>query len=264
MHEENDFWSESNSAKAKVINALKNDNMSNATRWELLTSSTTGLGLLGTLADGRSCVQSFKLHIDVVDWHSLSVDELVEKGGLFLAATTAFTWDHGVSKRQRALLLKHFPSLAVRFPWAGCVQVSDLGLNAAHAPFLAAIANGNPDVVELSAASNELGDETVSVLRDELPGNNTLLKVSLCDCGLTDDGAAAFAALLRGNRALEYCWLMDNRGIGDAGALSLAAALTDGDDANGVLRSLYMRGTGVTKSCQQKCIAATDGRMEFD
>lgn len=269
VHEENDFWNESDTAKARVQEALKRGEISNAMRWQLLTSSAAGLGLIGELEDGRECVKSFQMHVDVINWATMPERQLVKEGGLYLAATTNFTWENNISKKKRALLFKHFPSLALKFPWFGCMQVSRLGLGQSHGQYLVDVINANDEVVELNAACNELGDDTVAVLRDGLGDNKTLKKLSLCDCQLTDAGAVAFAELLRSNTTLEYCWLMDNKGIGDVGALSLAASLTkpkgdgDGDDANSTLRSLYMRNTGVSVDCQKKCIKATNGRMEF-
>ena len=103
--------------------------------------------------------------------------------------------------------------------------------------------------------------------------NTTLKRLSLCDCGLTDAGASAFGDLLRRCPALDYCWLMDNSCIGDAGAGSQAAALTqqgpDGEAPNTTLRSLYLQRTGgshavreahqnstifLSENAQEKCL----------
>ena len=52
IHEENDFWNESQLANTTVLHALKSD-ISNDTRWNFLTSISKGLGILGVLPDNR-------------------------------------------------------------------------------------------------------------------------------------------------------------------------------------------------------------------
>ena len=59
---------------------------------------------------------------------------------------------------------------------------------------------------------------------------------------------------------MEYVWLMDNPEIKDTGALAMAKALAETNDT---LRSLYLRGTGVSEACRKTCSEQTNGRMEF-
>ena len=111
VHENNDFWQRSDSSKAKVQRALSgcvDGEITNASKWELLISPNRGLGLLGNLPDddngsngsGRKCVTSFMMKVGIVDWSTMEDTELVEQGGLYLAATTNFEWEHVMNRKQ--------------------------------------------------------------------------------------------------------------------------------------------------------------------
>ena len=93
--------------------------------------------------------------------------------------------------------------------------------------------------------------------------SQTLEYLSLCKCNITDAGARELAKLLRSNSKLHYLWLLFNKGIGDAGARSLAAALSEGSDANTTFHRMYMGGNSISPECQAECIAKTNGRMVF-
>ena len=263
VHEHNRFWNESDSSKPLVLEALTKDaSLSNADKWSLLTSSTAGLGLLGRLEDGQTCVLGFRAQVYVMDWTSIGDEELSRVGGLYLAATTDFTWQMVIRKRQRALLFRHFPSIARDKPWSGVVKFRGGGLTDEHAEALGFILNHNKDLYDLDATENAFGDRGTIQIFDALRDNVTLTRLGLCACGLTDESAEAFARLLQRNSSLQYVWLSSNRGISEKGLSAIAAELAV-SGSNTTLRSLYIADIGVSEDFKRHCIEITNGRIEF-
>jgi len=278
VHEENDFWNESQLAKTTVLYALKSD-ISNAMRWNFLTSISKGLGILGVLPDGRDgrrkmenpdaeCVNKIEIEMGVLNWNEVNEAEIIASGGLFLSATTEFTWESIISKQQKGLLLKHVPEIAMKFPWKGCLKMSLLNLNSSHARVIAEIINLNEEAIEIDLRGNkEIGHEGVRILSDKLKNNKHLRKLSFHDCNIDDVSAKYVADLFMENTTLNYVWLLDNVNLTDDGALAIMQSLvgnnTDGISYNSTLNSVYMNGTGVSEECKQRCSKTTNGRMSF-
>ncbi|MGK3738841.1 MAG: hypothetical protein ACI8RD_013206 [Bacillariaceae sp.] len=264
VNEDIDLWHYSDSSKNRVLNQLSEGELSNGMRWELLTSSEKGLGLLGfTKQHNRKCVSSFKLHLGIIDWVTLSDDQLLDVGSLYLAGTTSLTWEHCIGFKKRALLFKHYPEQTVNFPWFG-LNLDGFDLTAQHVPFMTQIANKHTEVITLACGKSKIGDSSaVRVLCDGLVENKTLKNLSLTDCDLTDSCAMTIGSFLRGNTSLETIWLSRNKNIGDTGALSLLAAISEGDDANKTLHYIIMGWNSVSPECQDKCARVAHGRMLF-
>eukprot|EP01083_Nonionella_stella_P021399 59357_1 len=280
IHEENDFWNESQLAKSTVLDTLKSGDISNAMRWSLITSISKGLGLLGVLPNNRDerrkvenpnaqCVNKVEIELNVLNWNKVGEAEIIASGGLFLSATTEFTWESIISKQQKGLLFKYVPEIAMKFAWKGCLKMSLLGLNNSHAPALARIINSNDEVIEIDLRGNtNIGHEGVKILSDKLKNNKRLKKLSFHQCDIDNVSAKYIAELFRENTALKYIWLLDNENITDEGALSIMQSLVDrnndvGGSYNSTLNHVYMNGTGVSEECKQKCIEMTGGRMCF-
>lgn len=104
---------------------------------------------------------------------------------------------------------------------------------------------------------------SIEVLRDGLTKNETLMNLSLSNCNVTDTGARELGKLLRSNSKLHHLWLLFNKGIGDAGARGLAAALSEGSDPNTTLDRIWMGGNSISYACQAECFEKTNGRMHF-
>uniref|UniRef100_A0A7S4QBD5 Uncharacterized protein n=1 Tax=Ditylum brightwellii TaxID=49249 RepID=A0A7S4QBD5_9STRA len=263
MDDEKEFWLESNSSRAMVTLALKED-IPNEMRWDLLTSSSKGLGLLGKMEDGRTCVSSFELDIFVFGPNSSQGNEdIIEKGGIILTEITNTAWRHSLGPKQRGLFLKHYPGLAALKPWEGNMNISGAELWSWHEHFITYIVNNNP-VTSLNASYNHFSDDAIILMCEKLKGNKKLQSLRLCGCLMTNGGAIAFSKLLRCNSVLRDCWLTHIVGISDSGAFALASALTEGDDANHTLLTLHMAGTSVSDECKKKCIDLTNGRMIFE
>jgi len=264
VNEDDEFWAESNSSKRAVREKLKTDNKNNLI-WMLLTSSSSGLGLLGRLQDGRECVNSFSLQIGILDWFTISDEEIIQNGALFMEGTSDGIWAHCVSKQQRALLFKHYPEVTINRPWFGCVNVAGMGLRHSHVDFIAHILNNNTDALSLDASENNFGDDAVMTLFEKLEHNKTLKKINLANCYITNQCAIAIADSLRRNTSLRHCWLSNNFEIRDSGALALALALAkDGDDdVNNTLLAVHMMGTNVSEECQKRCTYLSNGRIIF-
>jgi len=62
---------------------------------------------------------------------------------------------------------------------------------------------------------------------------------------------------------------LDNKNLGDEGAKNIMKAFVDEKGKNGMpgynntLHHVYMNGCGVSKACQEICIAKTRGKMNF-
>lgn len=261
-----EFWHDSsNSSSEKVHEDLRKGEVSNSTRWQLLISKSNGLGLLDTMDDGREIVSVLQLRLDVVKWDTMQEPDLVKQGGLYLAATTDHVWEHHISKHQRAQLFKHFPGIAIKFPWIGSVKLDkNHSIGAQHAPFLVEMIKIYPEVTAVSCRlERHDSDACVKVLSKGLMDNKTLKTLSLCASGVTDTGAMEIAKLLRCHSAMDFFWLIGNRGIGNSGALNLAAALCECEDANATLHRIYMGVNTISADCQEKCVQKTNGRMVF-
>jgi len=149
-------------------------------------------------------------------------------------------------------------------------------IRAAGARRLAAALAPNETLVVLDLTGNGIGDEGATALADALSCNSTLRTLALGYNGITaagareianacggstgkvtkgrlqqldlsgnnlcDDAATALAAVLASNYALTDLRLQGAAGVGDAGASSLATALT----RNTVLSSLWLGRTSVT------------------
>ena len=264
VSEDIDLWHYSDSSKNRVLHQLSKGDLSNDVRWGLLTQSDKGLGLLGfTKKHNRKCVSSFKLHLGVVDWVTLSSDQILDVGSLYLAGTTTLTWEHCIGFEKRALLFKHYPEQTVHFPWF-TLNLDGVGLSAQHVPFMTQIANKHTEVITLACGKSKIGDSSaVRVLCDGLVENKTLKNISLTECDLTDSCAMIVGSFLRGNTSLETVWLSGNKNIGDTGALALLAALSEGDDVNKTLHYIIMGWNSVSPECQEKCARLAHGRMVF-
>jgi len=274
IHEENDFWNESQLSKSTVLETLKFGEISNDMRWSLLLSIPKGLGLLGVLPNNRDerrkvanpnaqCVSSVEIEFDILNWDKIGEAEIITSGGLFLSATNEFVWENIISKQQKGILFKYSPELAQRFPWKGCVKMSELGLDNTHAPYLAELINSNKEVVEIDLRGNtNIGSEGVKVLTHQLKGNKRLRKLSFHLCDIDNIAAKYIGELFEVNTALEYVWLLDNKRLGDDGALSIMKSLSD-DENNNTLCRVYMNGTSVSEDCKEKCKQMTKGRMDF-
>ena len=103
----------------------------------------------------------------------------------------------------------------------------------------------------------------MKVLHEGLVKNETLEYLSLCKCNITNAGAEELAKLLRSNSKLQSLWVLGNREIGDAGARSLAAALSEGSDVNATLDRIYMGGNSISSECEAECVRKTNGRIVF-
>jgi len=283
IHEENDFWNESQLAKSTVLETLKSGDISNNMRWKLVTSISKGLGLLGVLPSNRDkrrrdaiedinseCVIRVEAEMTILDWSKVSEADIQEYGGLYLSATTEFTWESIISKKQKGRLLKYYPNLALNLPWKGCLKFSELGLDSSHAPALVEIINSNPQVVEIDMRDNkDFGPEGVKIMAEGLKQNATLRKLSFHACDINDVSAQYIGELFKENRALEYVWLLDNKNLGDEGAKNIMKAFVDEKGKNGMpgynntLQYVYMNGSGVSKACQEICTAKTRGKMSF-
>ena len=108
-----DLWHKSCSSSARVLQLLSDgEDLTNDMRWKLLTSTECGLGLLGRteqqeeLNDTRDCVTKIRLHVGIIDWKSLTENDIINYGSLYLKGTTHETWEHFIGYRMRALLFQ--------------------------------------------------------------------------------------------------------------------------------------------------------------
>mmetsp|Transcript_7686 Transcript_7686/g.10629 ORF Transcript_7686/g.10629 Transcript_7686/m.10629 type:complete len:586 (+) Transcript_7686:319-2076(+) len=260
-----ELWHQcSNTSKKNVVRDLRSSDKSNLVLWELLTSKFQGLGLTDSMDDGREVASSFQIQFDIVSWENIPEETLISKGGLFLAATEDEVWKQQISKDQRAVLFKYFPEIVSQLSWTGSVKL-DLrnSYGVRHARSVVHIANKNEDVGSITCefVHNE-ADAAVAVLRDGLMKNTTLHTVCIQRSGLTANGVKDIALLLRGNSKLGVMWLLAND-FGDAGAIILADALSEGSDANTTMHRMLLGLNNVSNECRDKCIQKTNGRMIF-
>lgn len=259
FNEDIDLWHKSCSSKSRVLQLLSEGELTNEMRWELLTSTEKGLGLLGSVKHDkthyRECVSALKINMGIIDWGCLSEEDVINYGSLYLEGTTHRTWEHFIGYQMRALLFQHYPEQTVQFPWFG-LNLNELDLTSRHASCIAKICNVHGENVEMvslggscsttsamlrdGSCSSTIGGSSVSAsgfiqtLCNGLETNTTLKNLSFSWCNLDDDCAERLASFLRRNSSMETLWLVGNKNITDAGALAILSSLSssydDGDD----------------------------------
>jgi len=273
-----EFWKQNNSSKQEVLESLRDsDDLSNEWRWNLLASSSLGLGLVGKQEKkdektGKTklvdWVHSFDVQLDLVDWNRTDEEALIANGRLFLATTTVQTWERIITKNQKRILFRSFPAEIERFVWSGVLQFSDLELVAEkHASHIANIMlNNSAKLTEVDLKNNpKLGDETLQIIQQNVGDKSQLRDFVYSNCGVTDIGALHIAAWLRQDKSIQYFFMAENKGITDKGARELASALTKEENRNTTLQKLFLVDcTGVSPECQEECNKLTNNRMKFD
>jgi len=267
-------------------------------KWELLTSTERGLGILGCPKtfkerqlslgnDVEECVTNIRVHLGVVDWELMSKDDIRNYGKLYLKSTSNETWEHYIGYDTRGLLFELYPELTVQFPWYG-MNLEACNLEDHHATYISNICNIHKSNMEAVTVGSSLGSDLdilqkatigeggnptnfVMLLCKGLSTNTTLKGLGLLACDLNDDCVKILADFLRTNSSVEHMWLVGNTGITDVGALALLSAISgyqndtddDDDDYNSTITSIVFAGNSISPKCEERCNKEVNNRMVF-